>query len=88
LTGYFVDDTICVDKRRKEVRTVDKDALCGEIRRNGLRHFEVAKEMGMSPKTFSQKLNKNKFGINDAEQMIRLLGIKNPAAIFFDNNVT
>jgi transcriptional regulator with XRE-family HTH domain len=67
---------------------MDKDALCGEIKRNGLKHSEVAERIGMSPKTFSQKLNKNKFGIDDAEKMIKLLGIKKPAAIFFSNGVT
>lgn len=67
---------------------MDRNALCGEIRKNGLTHAKVAESIGMSAKTFSLKLKNGAFGIDEADRMIALMKIKNPAAIFFDRKVT
>jgi hypothetical protein len=62
--------------------------LRAEIVKAGMTHGEVAKRIGMSPKTFSVKLNKGVFGLNEAQKLIDLLEIKNPAEIFFTKQVT
>lgn len=56
--------------------------LRGIIAENGLSQRDVAKAIGMSEKTFYSKMKNGKFGIDEAEAMIRLLKIENPAAIF------
>lgn len=56
--------------------------LKGIIAENGLSQRDVAKAIGMSEKTFYTKMKKGKFGIDEAEAMINLLKIENPAAIF------
>lgn len=44
---------------------------------------EVAKYIGIAPKTFSLKMKKGVFGSDEIEKMIDLLNIEDPAAIFF-----
>lgn len=56
--------------------------LKGIIAENGLSQRDVAKAIGMSEKTFYTKMKKGKFGIDEADAMINLLKIENPAAIF------
>lgn len=56
--------------------------LKGIIAENGLSQRDVAKAIGMSEKTFYTKMKKGKFGIDEAEAMIQLLKIENPASIF------
>ena len=67
---------------------LDRNALKAEIVRNGLTQKEVAKMIGISEKTFISRMRKGAFGTDEAEIMIRLLGIKHPAEIFFANEVT
>lgn len=64
---------------------MNANALRGEFKRNGLTQEQVAKEIGMSPKTLSIKLKKRVFGTDEAEKLIKLLNIKNPNEIFFNN---
>lgn len=59
-----------------------------EIARNGLTHAAVAKELGLSEAAFKRKLAKDTLGSEDADSLIRLLAIKNPVPIFFNNQVT
>jgi len=73
---------------KSEVRIMDANALRGEIKRCGLTQEKVAMLIGMSPKTFSLKLKRGVFGIDEAERMIELLQIKDPVAIFFNKKVT
>lgn len=56
--------------------------LKGIIAENGLSQRDVAKAIGMSEKTFYTKMKNGKFGIDEAEAMIQLLKIENPAPIF------
>lgn len=44
---------------------------------------KLARELGMSPKTLCTKLNKGILGSDEIEEIIRILGIKNPIEIFF-----
>ncbi len=67
---------------------LDANALRAEIVRNGMTQGQVAKALGMTANTFSTKIRSNGFGLADADKMIELLHIKNPAAIFFGGKVT
>ena len=42
----------------------------------------------MTEKTFYAKMKKGVFGTDEVDQMIALLGIENPAEIFFAQTVT
>lgn len=63
--------------------TINANLLKGEIKKAGLTHAEVAKAIGMSECTFSRKINKGKFGVDEADRLIRLLHIHDPCNIFF-----
>jgi transcriptional regulator with XRE-family HTH domain len=46
---------------------------------------KVAEELGLSETSFGQKINgKRPFTIPEAEKLIELLNIENPASIFFN----
>jgi len=62
--------------------------LKGKIKAKGYTQEKLAKELGMSPKTLGNKLNKGIFGSDEIEQMIRILDIQNPMEIFFAKEVT
>ncbi len=59
------------------------DALRGEIARNGYSQKDVAKMIGVTPKTFYEKMKNGVFGSDEIEVMIRTLNIKDPMSIFF-----
>lgn len=59
------------------------DELRGIIAKNKLSQAKVAIAIGISPKTFYEKMGKGVFGSDEIEGMIRLLHIENPADIFF-----
>lgn len=54
----------------------------------GMNQEQVAKEMKISPKTFSIKMKTGAFGLNEADKMIRILKITEPAKYFFAQEVT
>ncbi|MVX66826.1 DUF739 family protein [Clostridium chromiireducens] len=58
--------------------------LKGKIRAKGYTQEKLARELGMSPKTLCNKLSKGIFGSDEIEKMIKLLDIKNPIDIFFN----
>ncbi|MCQ5028670.1 DUF739 domain-containing protein [Flavonifractor sp. DFI.6.63] len=62
---------------------VATEKLRGIIAEQGLSQRQVAKKLGMTEKTFYSKMKKGVFGTDEVDQMIALLGIKNPAEIFF-----
>lgn len=62
---------------------LNKNELKAAIARKGLRQSDVAKAIGISEKTFISRVKKGAFGTDEAEKMIRLLDIENPAKIFF-----
>lgn len=62
--------------------------LRGIISERGMSQRTVAKEIGVTEKTFYAKMKKGVFGTDEVEKMIALLQIEDPAAIFFGNEVT
>ena len=67
---------------------VDANKLRGCIVANGKTQEEVARSIGITPKTFSMKMKKRVFGSDEIEKMIDLLGITDPMSIFFAKDVT
>lgn len=67
---------------------IDTNALKGIIVSRGYTQQDIAFEMGMTPKTFYQKMKKGIFGSNEIEAMINILHIENPIEIFFANKST
>lgn len=54
------------------------------LAREGKTQGDVAKYLGISENTMSNKLKKGVFGSDEIEKMIKLLHIDNPAFIFFE----
>lgn len=58
------------------------DKLRGIIAERGMSQSQVAKQLGMTEKTFYSKMKKGIFGTDEVEKMISLLSISNPIEIF------
>jgi len=56
--------------------------LKGAIAECGLSQREVAKAIGMTEKTFYNKMKKGVFGTDEAIAMVELLHLEDPADIF------
>lgn len=67
---------------------VNTNSLKGIIVSRGLTQQDVAKRLGLSPKTFYARMKKGVFMSDEIEQMIELLEIDNPSSIFFAKDVT
>ncbi len=67
---------------------IDTMKLRGKIVEKGLTHADVAKNLGITPKTFSEKMRRGVFLSNEIERMIVLLSIDDPVSIFFAQTVT
>lgn len=59
------------------------DKLRGLIAERGLSQADVAKTIGIAPKTFYEKMKLGVFGSDEIETMIDLLRIEDPVSIFF-----
>lgn len=59
------------------------DKLRGVIAERGLSQADVAKAIGIVPKTFYDKMKIGVFGSDEIEKMIDLLEIEDPISIFF-----
>ena len=64
------------------------DLLNGEIARAGMSKADLAKKIGMTPKTFYLKEKRGIFGSDEIEKIIKECGITNPMPIFFPDFVT
>ena len=62
---------------------VRTDLLRGLIAQKGKSQSDVAKALGITPKTFYTKMKTGIFGSDEMEALIQLLDIDNPADIFF-----
>ena len=62
---------------------INANLIRAKIVENGMTQEQVAKEMGISAKTFSIKMNNGKFGLHEAEKLIKILKIEEPAKYFF-----
>ena len=67
---------------------INANLIRAKIVENGMTQEQVAKEMGISAKTFSIKMNNGKFGLHEAEKMIQILKIDEPARYFFAQKVS
>ena len=62
---------------------IKTNELRGKIAKNGLSQSDVALKIGITPKTFYEKMKIGVFGSDEIQIMIDLLNIDNPADIFF-----
>ena len=67
---------------------IKTNELKGIIAKNGLSQRKVAKHLGITEKTFYDKMKRGIFDSNEISAMISLLGINNPIEIFFADKVT
>lgn len=67
---------------------LDANKLKGVIVENGYTQKDMAKLLGVTPKTFYAKMATSGFGIDEAKILIDHLNIEKPCEIFFANNVT
>ncbi len=69
---------------------VNVDVLRGIIAERGYSQTDVAKKLGITPKTFYTKMNKRVFDSDEIELMINFLHIpvEECTRIFFASNVT
>lgn len=63
---------------------VNTDKLRGIIVEKGYTQEEIAKFIGICPKTFYRKMALKVFKTDEAEAMINKLEIENPTEVFFD----
>ena len=59
------------------------DELRGVIAKNGLSQSDVAAKIGVTPKTFYEKMKNGVFGSDEIQIMIDELHIDDPMPIFF-----
>ncbi len=62
---------------------IKTDELRGIIAKNGFSQSDIAKEIGITPKTFYEKMKNGVFGSDEIQIMIDVLKIENPIDIFF-----
>lgn len=62
---------------------IKTDELRGIIAKRNKSQSDIAKAIGVSPKTFYTKMKKGVFGSDEIQIMIRDLDIDNPLEIFF-----
>lgn len=62
---------------------IKTNELRGIIAKNGYSQTDVANKIGITPKTFYEKMKIGIFGSDEIEVMIDMLHIENPADIFF-----
>lgn len=62
---------------------IKTNKLKGLIVENGYTQSDIAKAIGISPKTFYEKMKRGVFTSDEIQIMIKKLGIKNPSSIFF-----
>lgn len=61
---------------------IKTNELRGIIAKNGLSQSAVAAKIGITPKTFYEKMKNGVFGSDEIQIMIEVLHIDDPAAIF------
>lgn len=62
---------------------IKTNELKGIIVKNGYSQSDVAAKIGITPKTFYEKMKSGVFGSDEIQIMIDELHIDNPLAIFF-----
>ena len=64
-------------------KLIQTDELKGIIAKRGLSQAKVAKMLGITPKTFYEKMKAGVFGSDEIQIMIDNLNIEDPVDIFF-----
>lgn len=64
-------------------KVIKTDELRGVIAKNGYSQSDIAKMIGITPKTFYEKMKNGVFGSDEIQIMINNLQIEDPMAIFF-----
>lgn len=67
---------------------IKTNELRGVIAKNGYSQSDVAGMIGITPKTFYEKMKNGVFGSNEIQIMIDRLHIEDPVSIFFCQRVT
>lgn len=67
---------------------VNTDELRGIFAKNKKTQTDIAKMIGVTPKTFYLRMQKGVFGSDEIQIMINELNIENPMEIFFAHEVT
>ena len=67
---------------------LDVKALKAEMLRNGYNNSTMAKELGITSRTFTTRLKTGDFGAKEIEVMIDKLKLCEPMKIFFAQSVT
>lgn len=67
---------------------VNTDELRGIFAKNKKTQTDIAKMIGVTPKTFYLRMQKGVFGGDEIQIMINELNIENPMEIFFAQEVT
>ena len=62
---------------------IKTDKLRGKIVENGYSQMDVAKRIGITPKTFYEKMKNGVFDSDEIQIMIDMLHIEDPGSIFF-----
>ena len=62
---------------------IQTNLLRGKMAENGYSATKMAKELGMTSRTFYSRMKKGVFGSDEICKMISLLNIQNPVEIFF-----
>lgn len=62
---------------------IKTDELRGVIAKNGYSQSDIAAKIGVTPKTFYEKMKNGVFGSDEIQVMIDELHIENPMPIFF-----
>jgi len=66
---------------------INTNLIRAKIVENGMTQKQVAQAIGMTAKTFTDKMKTGKFRLDEADKMIELLKIENPERYFFANTV-
>lgn len=67
---------------------INTNKLRGIIAENKKSQSDVARMIGITPKTFYLRMEKGVFGSDEIEIMIEKLHIENPMEIFFAQKIT
>jgi len=67
---------------------IDIGKLRGTIVEKGFSQRRVAKELGITEKTFYNKMKKGVFSSAEIDAMICLLDMREPMKVFFTNHVS
>jgi DNA-binding NtrC family response regulator len=66
---------------------VNSRKLIGMIAENGMTRHSVAEMLGITENTLRRKLNSGKFNSDEMYNLVKLLNITDPIAIFFADEI-